>query len=455
MGSLIKKINSSNHCKHIGEVLNETIIKFSLIRRIKYYHLPCQNRSFNIPCFYDENYFCLCYNYDLQRLANCFEFNYRKKFDCLGESNCENNAQCLQDSHTCPQTSICVCPKCFYGTRCQFNSNLFGLSLDAILGYFIQPHISMTNQPSIVQTSVVLTLIISINGFINGILTLITFKNKEIYKTGCAYYLLTSSIIVILTISIFTMKFFILLIAQMIYITNRSFLYFQCYSMDFLLQIGLNMDRWLSACVAIERTISSKQGTRFNKMKSKKIAKYTIFILLLLIILTHIHDPIHRRLIDDNNNDDEQRIWCIVTYSSQFQIYNSIINIFHLFVPFIVNLISPIIIIKMQIRQRRIVRPGQSSQQLLFEQCQRHSHVLIGSVVLVLLAIPSLITSFVSTCLKSNNRNSWLFLFGYFISFMPLILHFIIFVLPSKLFKKEFQKCVTQYRRAITRCLHS
>jgi hypothetical protein len=294
----------------------------------------------------------------------------------------------------------------------------------------------------------------TIGGFINGILSLITFKNKAACQTGCGIYLLISSIITIFTIIIFALKFSILLIAQITYITNRSFLYFQCYSIDFLLQVGLNMDRWLGACIAIERAICSIQGTKFNKKKSKKMAKYIISILLFLIILTHIHDPIHRRLIDDNNND-EQRIWCVVTYSSQFQIYNSIINIIHLFVPFIVNVISPIIIIKMQIQQRRIVRPGQNTQQLLYEQCQRHSHVLIGSVVLVLLAIPSLITSFVSICLKSNNRNSWLFLFGYFISFIPLILHFIIFVLPSKLFKKEFQKSVIRYRRAITRCLHS
>ena len=110
-----------------------------------------------LSCFYDENHFCLCNDFDDQRVANCFEFNHTSHHDCFGLSNCENGARCLQDRPSCPQTSICVCPECFYGTRCQFSSSLFGLSLDAILGYHIQPQIRIGDQPTIVQVSVALT----------------------------------------------------------------------------------------------------------------------------------------------------------------------------------------------------------------------------------------------------------------------------------------------------------
>ncbi len=58
-------------------------------------------------------------------------------------------------------------------------------------------------------------------------------------------------------------------------------------------------------------------------MKSKKVAKYIILVLLLLISM---NDLIDRRLINDNHNV-EQRIWC---NSSHLQIYNSIRNIFDL-----------------------------------------------------------------------------------------------------------------------------
>ncbi|CAF5043923.1 unnamed protein product, partial [Rotaria sp. Silwood1] len=46
---------------------------------------------------------------------------------------------------------MCLCPRCFYGTRCQFSSSGFGLSLDGILGYRILPHTNIIQQPPIVQ----------------------------------------------------------------------------------------------------------------------------------------------------------------------------------------------------------------------------------------------------------------------------------------------------------------
>jgi len=41
----------------------------------------------------------------------------------------------------------------------------------------------------------------------------------------------------------------------------------------------------------------------------------------------------------------------------------------------------------------------------------------------------------------------------YLITFIPSMLTFIIFILPSKFYKKEFQKTVQQYRTMIQRRL--
>ncbi|CAF0744979.1 unnamed protein product [Adineta steineri] len=340
-----QEIQLKDHCPHINEI-NQTLIEYHLLRRIKYYHEPCKNISLNISCFYDDNYFCLCNYFGQQRTANCFEFQPKKKFDCSGRSNCQNEAKCLQDRSECSQASICVCPRCFYGTLCQFSAQGFGLSLDNILGYQIQPHITIAHQPFAIQLSIVLTMIITIIGLVNSILSFMTFMNKEICQIGCGIYLLTISIITLFTMMLFVLKFWILLIAQMMYITNDSFLKIQCISIDFLLRIGINMDRWLSACIAIERVIAVIKGTSFDKNKSKKMAKFIILIVFIFNISTNIHDPIHRHLIKDNDNDNEKRIWCIITYSSALRTYNTIMNLCHFFIPLIINLISgPLIIL--------------------------------------------------------------------------------------------------------------
>ncbi|CAF2706691.1 unnamed protein product [Rotaria sp. Silwood2] len=130
-------------------------------------------------------------------------------------------------------------------------------------------------------------------GLLNDILSVIKFNSEVLRQTACYIYLLSSSINTSIMIIVFALKFLILIIAQMTYIKNRLFLYVQCRSLDFLLRIGLNMDQWLSVCVAIERTIIVLKRTHFNRNKSKQLAKYIILILLLLTISKGMHDPFH------------------------------------------------------------------------------------------------------------------------------------------------------------------
>jgi len=90
-----------------------------------------------------------------------------------------------------------------------------------------------------------------------------------------------------------------------------------------------------------------------SKKKSKQAAKFVIVILLIIVVGTCIHDPIYRRLIDEENDgDDVKRVWCIVTYPSSLQIFNTVVHIFHLLGPFIINLISAMILIKEKSRQQ-------------------------------------------------------------------------------------------------------
>jgi len=452
--TIMKKFQSSDRCQHINEIFNHSFVQLHLLRRIKYYHLLCQKNFSNLSCFYDDIQICLCDYFGEQRQANCLEFDYQMKLDCFGQNDCENGAQCFQDSSTCPQTSICVCPKCFYGRRCQFTTSAFSLSLDAILGYHIQPYIPLIDQPITVQVSLALTIIMTIAGLINGILLMITFKNKRLHEVGSGIYLLGSSIFTLLTIIMFALKFFILLDAQMEGITNRSFLNFQCISIDFCLRLSLHMDHWLNACVACERAITSIKTTSFNKRKSKKAAKYVICILLVLMIFTTIHDPLHRRLIDDDEHGENKRIWCIVSYSPSFQIFNFTVNIIHFCTPFFINLMSAIIIIRSAARQRAIVQPEHTHQQHLHNQFQKHNRLLIAPILLVIFALPRLIISFTSGCMKSD-ENSWLFITGYFVSFIPPMVTFFLFVFPSKLYREEFNKSIKKHQIHVQQLLVS
>jgi hypothetical protein len=450
--TLVRKIESSHRCVNISEIFNETFVNLHLIRRIKHYHEPCQRSSLQLSCFYDEKHFCLCTDFEQQRLANCFEFNFDTQHDCRGQSVCENGARCFPDNSTCPKTSMCVCTECFYGTRCQFTTQGFGLSLDAILGYHIRPHVNLRHQPLTVQMSMALVMTMLVLGLVNGILSVITFQIKKLREVGCGLYLFGSSITTLLIMTMLALKFWILVLSQMALITNPSFLSFQCISMDFLVRCCLNMDQWLSACVATERALTVIHGINFRKEISKRTAKWVIFALILLIISSLIHDPIHRRLINDDD-EDEQRIWCVVSYSTKVEVFNSAVNIFHFLVPFSINVLSAIVIIVRSARQRERTRPRETYRERLGQQVQEHKRLLVAPYVLIILAFPRLYISFISSCMKSA-RDPWLYLVGYFMSFAPSMLTFVVFVLPSELYKKEFDKLIRRSRNVIRRRLY-
>ena len=62
--------------------------------------------------------------------------------------------------------------------------------------------------------------------------------------------------------------------------------------------------------------------------------------------------------------------------------------------------------------------------------------------------MPRLIISFLSECTESA-RDPDLYLARYFISFIPPLLVFVLFVLPSKYYRKEFKDTARAMRKII------
>jgi hypothetical protein len=348
--------------------------------------------------------------------------------------HCEHDGECFEDNATCPRVSMCKCKGCYYGSACELTTEGFSLSLDVIFGYHINPSISFLKQSKAVKITASVTIILFVCGMISGVLSILTFRRQSSIQVGCGIYLLINSIISLFTICIFTIKYWQLVVFQLNVITNRSFIQFSCLLTDVLLKILLSSGDWLNACVAIERASTSIQGVRFNKLTSKYIAKRVIPIILLLTTVSYIHDPISRTLFDDK---DEERTWCIVKYSSGLKIFDRFINLFHFSLPFIINFFSALIIIIQIFRIRSKSEKKLTRMTVLYAQIQRHKHLLISPCVLIILAVPRLIISFLSRCMESP-RDPWLFLIGYYISFVPPLLIFIVFVLPSDKYKGEF-----------------
>ena len=421
---------ASHRCLSTSELFNSTILGLNTLHRIKYYHLPCQ-KHLQLVCFYEQNYTCLC---TTDRRADCFEFESDTTSNCEREAFCENDGQCFRNDPTCPTRATCGCRQCFFGSRCQFSTKGMGLSLDVILGYHIKVRASLSRQPSILFISLAIAALLFAVGMIDALFSIWTFQAPKIRHTGCGLYLLATSITSLLAITSFAMKMTFMVVSQMGIVTHRSFLLGHCITMDFAVRVLLTVGDWLRACVCVERALTVGKGVGFDPVKSKQISKVVIGLVYLVVVITTLHEPLHRQLVDDAQ---EQRIWCVTAYSSRWTAINAALVIVHFLAPFIINIVSAVLIIVMGARRRSKIQQSLTVRQHLRAQLQQHKKLIISPCVLVVLATPRLIITFASGCMSSS-RQSWLFLAGYFLAFIPPILIFVVFVLPSEMYKAEF-----------------
>ena len=117
-------------------------------------------------------------------------------------------------------------------------------------------------------------------------------------------------------------------------------------------------------------------------------------------------------------------------------------------VPFSINLGSAIFIIISKARQVSAARKNFTYKQHVQEHFRQHKHLIISPIVLVLLGVPKLMISVIPGCMKLA-YDPWLLLTSYFISFVPSMLIFVVYVVPSKIYKKEFYRSIDRLRQRI------
>jgi hypothetical protein len=102
-----------------GNKLNVSMIVFR-------YHLLC-NASYSLICFHDDHYFCVC---DMYRHAECSRYDSTLD-EC--EGRCRAGGQCIHGDLDDRRDFVCLCPRCYHGSVCQHNTELFSFTLETLL----------------------------------------------------------------------------------------------------------------------------------------------------------------------------------------------------------------------------------------------------------------------------------------------------------------------------------
>ncbi|CAF0857990.1 unnamed protein product [Adineta steineri] len=160
---------------------------------------------------------------------------------------------------------------------------------------------------------------------------------------------------------------------------------------------------------------------------------------------THIHEAFYYITILDPSYTATNVTMCVTNYpGSTIATYNRVNVLIHYFVPFLIQFFSITILITQTARSRaRVV--GQNNRNTfmitLKQKFQMHKDHYLTPTIIVLSALPQAIFSFSYACTElTEGWQRYTLLTTYFLSYLPQILGFILYVLPSKTYKEEFRK---------------
>jgi hypothetical protein len=447
------QLASENQCAHAYTLFDSKLIRSKRTKvyiHFKYfhsagvdsktlifkYHELCHHHQYNRTptiCFRDEDYFCSC-NMTTQR-AQCLRFDSRSD-EC---QFCLSGGRCIRGSVHQKHDFLCLCPRCMYGSTCQFSSQLFGFTLDTLIIKDVE-----TRQNLSISMYILIVFFIFIISVFSNLCNILTFVSKNTRKVGVGNYLIIVSIVNIISVALLFAKIIYILLGSAGFIVKNKTNSFLCKSLSPLLSISTRVNYWLTSLVSIERLCTILFPT-MTTIKKPRLALLLSFIVIALLCGAHIHEFLHYIVVTANlHQPNSTATLCLTNFEQQrWSLYNRINVLLHHFAPFLIQVIAItfLIILAARSRAKTVDKKSASFFQILKIQFKRQKELYITPTIIILSALPQIIlsSSFACTQLNSDWQRYALFT-SYLFSFTPQIFSFLIHVLPSSSYKTEFKK---------------
>ncbi len=375
----------------------------------KYHHLCVNNHS--LFCFFDDIYLCICDQ--THSRVECFVYDHNLE-RC---SSCFANGQCLIEDRSRANNFLCLCPPCHYGRFCQFSGEGLSLTLHSVIlqvsdGYRI--------------TYFICAFLIFLVGGITNYATIVTFKRPNLYNSSMGVYLLFYSIISQITLFSLTLK-----IVQIFFdsLMNDN----SCKIISYIVSISIRCSFWLISWIAIER-VCYLLFPFATLLKKARIATIISIVTLLIVAAMDVHEPIFYM------KDPSGQSACIVNYPMKIKTYDRISVLIHYIIPFCIQVLSITVLIILAARSRsRATNNRDTFIEYLKRQFQNQKELYITPTVIIMSGLPQAILSFSFSCIELATWQKHALLIAYFVAYAPQSLGFVLFVLPSTSYMKEFR----------------
>jgi hypothetical protein len=216
-----------------------------------------------------------------------------------------------------------------------------------------------------------------------------------------------------------------------------------CKSIAYFLSVTTRANYWLATWITIERLIVILFPTLIT-MQNPRISIVVLTVTILVIFGMQFHEVVSYTVMEHSS-------LCLPIFrSSAISIYNQTTFIFHHLIPFSVQIVMITLLIFLATRSRaKSVGRKSTFRQVLRKQFYTHRELYLTPtiIVLILSVLPQGILSYSVACTELKHWQRYILLIACFLSYLPQILGFILQVLPSSGYTREFKETSIGNRR--------
>jgi hypothetical protein len=294
-------------------------------------------------CFRGSGYVCYC---DVRReRASCLRYDE----DLDRCSVCLHGGRCVTENPSDPTVSVCVCPSCYSGDRCQFYLDSFEVTYDTLLYHDLTSY----RKYIVASCLIVCTSVAFVVALLNNVCTFVTFRRPRCLRVGVGNYLLCLSVV-----NQVTMAFLLLRMIHLSVLTSRpesaphlpSVL---CGLLAYGVENGLYVSYWLVSIVSIERVYNTLSPTG-QWLKTPRVARRSLLVVIMVVLISTGHRVIFFR--ESNTGEAGAIHSCILSFPTtsrhRWVMINQMVNILHSFVPLIINIGCTLTMMSMVIKSK-------------------------------------------------------------------------------------------------------
>jgi len=320
---------------------------------------------------------------------------------------------------------------CVTGDLCQFSLKRFSVSFKWL--------IEKTHWGKIHLVAPIIFLTI---GFVFNCLTIATMSKQKARSTGVGVFLLLTSIISQFLLVLFVIRVTYLQFLRQIS-TNNLTNVILCKGLPYMMSSMSYLSSWLMAFVSVERAFVIQVSITYHFFRSPKAA-IIIFILTCMCVFGSLYKQIeqYKLIIHPNSN-----MWCIQEISLNHQTLFQVLSVVHQFIPFIINILSAVVII-ITVGRSKAASHHLPQHVSVAEQARKRIDLLLGPFICFITQLPQLTMLFLNPCTYDNNQwFSHVALIAYYITFAPHISLFFMYIVPSPLYKELFMTTMRRQKR--------